>query len=569
MTCVVSALAIALLPSSSAMAAGGPGAVLKSAGPVVPNSYIVVLDDGAVTARGTSGFTVPMIATDFAARYGGRVGFVYEHALKGFSIQLPEAAASAMARDPRVRFVQQDGLAELVATQTPQPAWPVPWNLDRIDQRDLPLNDAYTYNFNAVTVHVYVLDTGIRSNHGELLPRVSPQGFTAFADGNGLEDCHGHGTHVAGVVAGFSVGVAKQATVHSVRVANCAGSGSSATVMAGVEWVTANAIKPAVANMSLRLPAGCPAAAAPDEAVDLAVRGSIASGVTYVVAAGNCGTNGPPASRDACNFSPSRVAEALTVGASDAADVVASFSSQGPCVDLFAPGVEIRSAWNDGGYLPQSGTSQATPHVSGIAALFLNEVGDVPPALVHENVVASATPGKLSGFLPDVPGSPNLLAFSLFGAADRVQLWANYRPLRAAPRTIFTSTRENPPEFHFWYDESLGSFEQRPGGACYAGQNNPSYLYVRTSSPTIRSCRYQASWDAAPVQCPREVVSLLNSGTLIVLNTDRWQRNPSTCALYTPLREILPFGQVGWLRMDLVTADGSTYTRRVNFVKDP
>jgi hypothetical protein len=568
---VVLGLAVAALTGVHAAAAtGGPGTILKPGGELVPDSYIVVLEDEAIAAKGGPGPSVAMVALDFAARYGGRLGFVYEHAFKGFSIRMPEQAALALAHDPRVRFVEQNSVAELAATQTPTPTLPLPWGLDRIDQRDLPRNDAYTHNFNGAGVHVYVLDTGIRANHGELLPRVSPQGFTAFNDEFGLDDCHGHGTHVAGVVGGFSVGVAKQVTLHPVRVANCAGGGSAETVAAGVDWVTANAIRPAVANVSLRLPAGCPFAAAPSALVDMAVANSIASGVTYVVAAGNCGTNGPPASRDACNFSPSRVPEAITVGASDGNDVVATFSSQGPCVDLFAPGVGIRSAWNDGGYRDQDGTSQATPHVAGIAALFLNEVGDMAPWVVHGNVVGSATPDKLSGFLPDVPGSPNRLAFSLFGAADRVQLWANYRPFTGSPRTVFVSTRENPPPFHFWYNINLGSFEQRPGGACYGGQNNPSYLYVRTSSmPPIQSCRYQASWDAAPVQCSRDVVAHLNSGVFTVLNTDRWQMNPATCSLFSPLRSILPFGEVGWLRLDIVTTNGSTYTRRVNFIKDP
>jgi subtilisin family serine protease len=547
------------------VAAAGPGTILKPAGELVADSYIVVLKDEAIAPKGTPGPTVPLVALDAAVRHGGTLRFVYQHALKGFSIRMPERAAQALANDPRVKYVVQNSLAEITATQTSPPSW----GLDRIDQRDLPRNDSYTYNLGGWTIHAYILDTGIMANHPDLSGRVSPDGFTAFTDEFGTSDCHGHGTHVAGIVGGTTFGVAKGVTLHPVRVAYCNGFGSAETVAAGVDWVTGQAIRPAVANMSLRLPMGCPADAAPNPVIDEAVSNSIASGVTYVVGAGNCGAGQPPASRDACNFSPAHVPEALTIGAADMNDAVASFSSQGPCVDLFAPGVGIRSAWNDGGDRLQDGTSQATPHVAGIAALYLNEAGNVAPSAVHSAIVASATPDKLTGFLPEFAATtPNRLAFSLFGAADRIQFRANYVWTRTGYRRLFSSTRENPGEFHFFYFERLGNFEQRPGGACNAGQNNPTYLYVQVYAPLIQSCRWQGSWDNAPVECPPDIVTLLNRRTWVTLNTDQYQTDPSTCTLFQPARSILPFGQLGWFNIDLVTTDGSTYTRRINFIKD-
>ena len=277
------------------------------------------------------------------------------------------------------------------------------WGLDRIDQRDLPLNGTYSYTTLAAGVHVYVIDTGIRSTHAEFGGRVSSTGYTAISDGNGTNDCNGHGTHVAGTIGGATYGVAKGVTLHAVRVLNCSGSGSTSGVIAGVNWVTANHTAPAVANMSL--------GGGASTALDDAVRNSVASGVTYAVAAGNSNAN-------ACNSSPSRVSQALTVGSSTNTDARSSFSNFGTCVDVFAPGSNITSAWYTSNTATNtiSGTSMASPHVAGAAALYLATDPSAPPSTVHAAVVDNASVNKLSSI---GSGSPNRLLHSIFGGVPR------------------------------------------------------------------------------------------------------------------------------------------------------
>src|SRR5262249_51466616 len=238
------------------------------------------------------------------------------------------------------------------------------WGIDRIDQRNLPLSGTYTYNFTGAGVHAYIIDTGIRATHQNFGGRVSSQGFTAINDGNGTNDCNGHGTHVSGTVGSSTYGVAKGVTLHAVRVLSCSGSGSTSGVIAGVDWVTQNRILPAVANMSL--------GGGVSTALDTAVNNSINSGVTYAIAAGD--TN-------PCTLSPARVAAALTVGATTMTDARSSFSNFGTCVDLFAPGSSITSTWNtsDTATNTISGTSMATPHVTGVAALYLQQFGNQSP----------------------------------------------------------------------------------------------------------------------------------------------------------------------------------------------
>jgi len=350
----------------------------------VPNSYVVKLKDTAAALSATEA-----TANTVAARNGGGVERVFGSALRGFTVSLSEQQAKRLAADPAVEYVEQNQVFHTETTQTS-----APWGLDRIDQASLPASSSYNYTSTGSGVNVYVIDTGVRISHSTFGGRAR-NGFD-FVDNDAVaQDGNGHGTHVAGTIAGSTYGVAKGATVYGVRVLDDEGSGTTADVVAGIDWVTANAVKPAVANMSL--------GGGASSSIDAAVNRSITAGVTYAVAAGNENVN-------AANSSPARVAAAITVGATTSTDARASYSNYGSVLDIFAPGSSITSSWNtsDTATNTISGTSMATPHVVGVVARYLQNNKSATPAQVASALTSGATTGKVTSA---GSGSPNRLLF--------------------------------------------------------------------------------------------------------------------------------------------------------------
>jgi aqualysin 1 len=352
---------------------------------VIPGSYIVVFRPGVSNPA--------HLARQLVGVAHGTLRHTYASAIKGFAAELPGNAVEALRHNPNVAYVEQDGTVELFGGGT-QPAPPAPWGLDRMDQRALPLSLSYTWGTSGEGVSVYIIDTGIRTTHVDFGGR-AVWDFNAVKGNDPDSDCIGHGTHVAGTVGGATYGVAKGVSLHAVKVLDCTGSGRWSWVIAGIDWVTAHAAKPAVANMSL--------GGDYNQAANDAVAASVASGVVYAVAAGNSSTN-------ACTFSPASEPTALTVGAITKLDALASYSNTGPCVDLFAPGTSILSDWHtsDTEAVYLSGTSMATPHVSGAAALYLENHPTASPAEVANYLLAAATRDRITGV---GAGSPNLLLF--------------------------------------------------------------------------------------------------------------------------------------------------------------
>ncbi len=383
------AFGLSLLFMTSDTTSGNQGKFFRSR-TAIPNRYIVRLDDQALSSAKASPSEVAARTGEISADYGARPEKVYSSAMKGFSAEMSEKQALAMSQDPRVKMIEEDSLVSISASQPN-----ATWGIDRIDQHQLPLNNTYNYSPASPNVNVYIIDTGIRPSHVEFGGRATAD-YDAMTDGQNGIDCNGHGTHVAGTIGGNTVGVAKGVRLHGVRALPCGGTGPVSNVLAAVDWVTANYVAPAVVNMSV--------GGGISPLLDFVVDQSIAGGLPFVIAAGNATDN-------ACNMSPGRVPAAITVGATGPTDNYLYFSNYGSCVDVWAPGEDITSAWYSGDqiYNTISGTSMATPHVTGIAALYLTDHPNASPAEISSIIVSRATSGVISGL---DPASPNLMAYS-------------------------------------------------------------------------------------------------------------------------------------------------------------
>ncbi len=376
------------LPGSGARRRRAAGAVLVLTALLAP-AVPAAAQSGGETTRVVVRLVPssdPVAQARTATQGGGRVSKVYDSVFPGYAASVPAADVSALKNDPAVLSVEVDGTVRATATQAP-----APWGLDRMDQAALPLSNSYTYPIAGQGVTAYVIDTGLNAGHAEFAGRVGV-GTSMVADGSGTSDCNGHGTHVAGVLGGSTYGVAKGVTVVPVRVLDCAGTGKYSDLVAGIDWIIADhrAGEPAVANLSLGGP--------PSSTLDAAVAALVADGVSVSVAAGNDGA-------DACNTSPARAPQALTVGATDRNDARPGFSNDGPCLDVFAPGVGVPSAWFTGSTATQqlSGTSVAAPHVAGAAAVLLAQDFTLSPNQVATALTAGATPGVVTGARAGTP----------------------------------------------------------------------------------------------------------------------------------------------------------------------
>ncbi|MEV6348812.1 S8 family peptidase [Actinoplanes sp. NPDC051851] len=382
-TAVLAGVALAVVATGPAFAAENIGTVQHAESPTaVAGSYVVTLKDGKQVDQAT--------ANRLAGLYGGSVSHVFGHAVEGFSATLSARQAARLAANPAIASVEADQTVHITDTQSS-----APWGLDRIDQTALPLSGTYTYGPSSGTT-VYVIDTGILTTHTDFGGRAG-YGYDFVEGDSTAQDGNGHGTFVAAVAVGSTYGVAKSANVVGVRVLDSSGSGTTSGVISGIDWVTANAVAgKSVANLSL--------GGSTSSTLDAAVTRSIAAGIPYAIAAGNSGV-------DASTTSPARVAAALTVGATSSTDAKASWSNYGSVLDLFAPGVSITSAWRTSttATYTGSGTSFASPHVAGAAALYLAAHSGASVATVNAAIVAAATSGVVTSA---GTGSPNKLLYT-------------------------------------------------------------------------------------------------------------------------------------------------------------
>lgn len=448
--------ALFLLVSLSVLPAwAGEGKLRRAEGRKVDGQYIVVFEPGQRASQ---------VARGLAGLHGAQVDEVWESALHGALMKgMTEAQAVALSKHPQVAWVEEDGIVR--GDDVTQNG--APWHLDRADQRTLNLSFSYTRYFDGTDVHVYVLDSGILHTHNEFGGRASLDHDVLGGSGS---DCHGHGTHVAGIIGGATYGIAKNVRLHSVRVLDCLNNGTVSGAISGVNWVTANAVQPAVANMSLGAPAS--------SSLDTAVNNSVSAGIVYAVSAGNDGT-------DACTRSPARAASALTVGAIKDNDARWASSNYGTCVDLFAPGHNVISAWKSGNSATNilSGTSMASPVVAGIAALIRDELPGWSAASVAAEVLAMATTGVVTSA---GSGSPNRLAYSIYGSPGEPATFGVYSERCYGLHNLSWTAVGGAVSYQLWesYDSVYSS-----SSLTYSGSDN--FHSVNVTYPTyyrVRAC---------------------------------------------------------------------------------
>ncbi|GLZ41592.1 S8 family serine peptidase [Actinokineospora sp. NBRC 105648] len=449
---VAGVAAVIAPPAFSAQDSTGTAAIRNAgAADAVANRYIVVFK-----SQGQGIASVSATAASMTQRHGGQVRHTYDAGFNGYSATMSADEAAKVAKDSSVSYVQQVTRMVLTDTQNNPPNW----GDDRIDQANLPLNSAYTYPTNpGQGARVYIMDSGINANHQDFSGRVAA-GYDFVDNDSNPSDCHGHGTHVAGTAAGTTYGVAKKATITAVRVLNCSGSGANDDIIAGINWIKNNAVKPAVVNYSIGCQQRCT-----DNSLDNAVKSLIASGVQWVQAAGNAGDN-------ACYYSPQLVPESITVGNTTRTDAKNSGSNYGSCLDIFAPGTDIVSASysSNTGSATMTGTSMASPHVTGAAAVYLGQNPSATPAQVRNALVNNGTTGKVTS---PGSGSPNVLLYTGFMNGG------------TQPGTV---TVANPGNQNATIGQSFSVNNSATGGTApytWSATGLPAGLSISTSSGTI------------------------------------------------------------------------------------